>query len=364
MKLVDILFVLTAAATANAILPPADKDGSPKASRTLSQVFGPTNEPDPKILEEDWQSLMDEINSSILDENWQNIFDPIDPSTSDQEQQQSIDVAGPSIPKRGRKRLIDVVDTITSYQDWKQPIDQPSSSTSSQVSGPTDKPDSNTPKNWKELFDKINLNIPKDWRHPMDVTNPSTSKRGRKKLMNQPSSSTHSQVSGPIDVTNPSTSKRGRKKLMNQPSSSTPSQVSGPIDVTNPSTFKRGRKKLMNQPSSSTSKRGRKRPVDKVKPVTNQMIVLNKKDQKTFDSLKKRMEDFEKILKEKRRAYFEYATFKSGQRLALTIGKERFESKYSLEVQKQLKKEYQNAHKRLEYTRKKLKRFMEEHDLD
>ncbi|OAJ45135.1 hypothetical protein BDEG_28296 [Batrachochytrium dendrobatidis JEL423] len=231
MKLVDILLVLTAAATANAILPPADNNGSPKASRTLSQVSGSTNEPDPEIVDKDWQSLMDEINSSILDENWQNIFDPIDPSTSD--------------------------------QDWQNIVNQPSSSTSSQVSGPTDKPDSNTPKNWKELFDKINLNIPKDWRHPMDVTNPSTSKRGRKKLMNQPSSSTHSQVSGPIDVTNPSTSKRGRKKLMNQP-------------------------------SSSTSKRGRKRPVDKVKPVTNQMIVLNKKDQKTFDSLKKKNGRFRK----------------------------------------------------------------------
>ncbi|KAK5670190.1 hypothetical protein QVD99_003337 [Batrachochytrium dendrobatidis] len=47
MKLVDILFVLTAAATANAILIPTDNNGSPKASGTSSQVSGPTNEPNP-----------------------------------------------------------------------------------------------------------------------------------------------------------------------------------------------------------------------------------------------------------------------------------------------------------------------------
>ncbi|KAJ8330726.1 hypothetical protein O5D80_001237 [Batrachochytrium dendrobatidis] len=148
MRLVDILFVLTAATTVNAMLIPTDNDGSPKASVTSSQAFGPTDKPSPEIPDEDWQEIIGIISSKIYRHGQQQPIDVVDPSTSKRSRKRPadqpspntpkrsrkrpIDVVDPSTPKRGRKRPIDVVDPNTSKRGRKQPIDQPSPSTSRQ----------------------------------------------------------------------------------------------------------------------------------------------------------------------------------------------------------------------------------------
>ncbi|EGF78807.1 hypothetical protein BATDEDRAFT_90258 [Batrachochytrium dendrobatidis JAM81] len=161
MKLVDILFVLSAAATANAILIPADNDGSPQASSTSSQVSVSTNEPNPGTSNEYQQESMDlSIHNRIQQRPMYQpnpntpgpnqrptviVFGPnvlkqgrkriIDLTTSDQDQQQPTDVAGPSTPKRGQTQPIDQPSPSTSNQNQQQPMDkvEPGNTASNQV---------------------------------------------------------------------------------------------------------------------------------------------------------------------------------------------------------------------------------------
>ncbi|KAJ8325404.1 hypothetical protein O5D80_006340 [Batrachochytrium dendrobatidis] len=120
MKFIDILFLLSAAATANAILVSDNGNDSVQASSTSSQVSGPTNEPEP--------------------------------GTSRQSQQY-LHRTGPSAPKRIRKRirkrpsgrpgsstfnpdhkqLMYQPGQSTSNQDQKQPMDQPGPSAPNQA---------------------------------------------------------------------------------------------------------------------------------------------------------------------------------------------------------------------------------------
>ncbi|EGF78416.1 hypothetical protein BATDEDRAFT_90629 [Batrachochytrium dendrobatidis JAM81] len=169
MKLVEILFVLSVAATANAILIPADNDDSPQASGTSSQLSGPTNEPNPGTSEY-WKSLMDIINSK----------------NPNQDQQDPIDIVDPSTSRRGRKRPIDELGPSISEQDWKLIIDQP---------------DPGIPEDWRDLIDAVNSNILKDQQQSMSQPSPSTLKRSRKRPIDQPSSRTP---------------KRGKQQLMGQ----------------------------------------------------------------------------------------------------------------------------------------------------
>ncbi|KAJ8331800.1 hypothetical protein O5D80_000687 [Batrachochytrium dendrobatidis] len=155
MKLVHILFVLTAAATVNAILIPTGNDRSPQASGTFSRVSDPTNEPTPEIPDEDWQDIMDIINSS----------------TSNQDQQQSIDVVDPSTSKLAQERPIDELGPSISEQDWKTIIDNP---------------DPGIPEDWKDLIDTVNSNIDnQDQQQPIDVAGPSTSRQDQQQPMDQ-----------------------------------------------------------------------------------------------------------------------------------------------------------------------------------
>ncbi|KAJ8330550.1 hypothetical protein O5D80_001527 [Batrachochytrium dendrobatidis] len=141
MKLVDILLVLSAAATANAILIPTGNDGSLQASVTSSQVSGPTNEPSPDTSNE-YQEPMD---LSLSGRIRQQPMDQPNPNTPTQGQRPTVIVFGPSTFKQGRKRIIDlttsdqdqqqptdVAGPSTAKQGRKQPIDQPSPSTSNQ----------------------------------------------------------------------------------------------------------------------------------------------------------------------------------------------------------------------------------------
>ncbi|KAK5667755.1 hypothetical protein QVD99_005600 [Batrachochytrium dendrobatidis] len=179
MRLVDILFVLTAATTVNAILIQTDNDGSPKASVTSSQAFGPTDKPSPEIPDEDWKSIVDAINSSIFSQDWQDPIDQPSPSTSSQDQQQPMDQPIPN----------------TSDEYWKSIMNEIRLT---------------TPEDWKEIVDAVNSQIyDQDQQQTIDVVDPSTPKRGRKR---------------PIDVVDPNTSKRGRKRPADQPSPSTSRQ--------------------------------------------------------------------------------------------------------------------------------------------
>ncbi|KAK5670116.1 hypothetical protein QVD99_003438 [Batrachochytrium dendrobatidis] len=167
MKLVDILFVLTAAATANAILVPADNDGSPHTSSTSSQVSGPTDKPDPEIPEEDWQEIMDIINSSIVSQDWQDPIDEPSSSISSQNQQQPMDQPIPNTSDEYWRFLMNEISLSTSNQD-QQPIDQPNQSTSRQGQQPMSENEStNTVPNqvarlcerYQKTFSRINQRL-------------------------------------------------------------------------------------------------------------------------------------------------------------------------------------------------------------
>ncbi|OAJ42483.1 hypothetical protein BDEG_25935 [Batrachochytrium dendrobatidis JEL423] len=146
MKLVDILLVLSVAATANAILISAGNDGSLQASGTFSQVSGPTNEPNPQIPDEDWQEIMDIIHSKKPN------------------------------------------------QDQQQPIDELSSDIFNQVSVPTNEPIPQIPDDdWQEIMDIIHSNIPGNQQYSTDEVNSSTSNQDQQNPIDQPSQSTSNQ---------------------------------------------------------------------------------------------------------------------------------------------------------------------------
>ncbi|KAJ8329284.1 hypothetical protein O5D80_002500 [Batrachochytrium dendrobatidis] len=338
MKLVDIVFVLSVAATVNAILIPADNDGSFQASSTSSQVSGPTSEPNPGTSEY-WQSLMDIINSSIFDKDQQQSIDVVDPSTSKLAQEQPIDELGPSI----------------SEQDWKVIIDGP---------------DPGIPEDWRDLIDAVNSNIHnQDQQQPIDIAGPSTSKRGRKR---------------PADIAGPSTSKRVRKR---------------PADIAGPSTSKRVRKQPTDIAGPSTSKRVRKQPTDIAGPSTsdkywqslmniinlnipsqdqqqpmihdrsdntgsNQVTGLSRRYQKVLDGINQKLEASRIIQKKKRKEYYDHQAIGLEQQSALLMGREIPNSTYSPDTEKQLKKEYEKASRKVYNLRRDLRGFMKKHGLD
>ncbi|EGF76530.1 hypothetical protein BATDEDRAFT_92685 [Batrachochytrium dendrobatidis JAM81] len=119
MKFIDILFVLSAAATANAILVSDNGNGSVQASSTSSQVSSPTNEP------------------------------------------------GPSAPKRGRKQSMNQPGPSTSSQDQQQPVSQGESSNTvpNQVTGLSKKKQKvlNRMKKRLELLEKMERSMTQNY---------------------------------------------------------------------------------------------------------------------------------------------------------------------------------------------------------
>ncbi|KAJ8324244.1 hypothetical protein O5D80_007438 [Batrachochytrium dendrobatidis] len=255
MKLVDILFVLSVAAATNAILIPTNNDGSLQASDTSSQVSSPTNEPNPGTSNEYQQEPMDVV----------------DPSTSNQNQQQSIDELGPSI----------------SEQDWQDIIDGP---------------DPGIPEGWRDLVDAVNSNILKD----------------QQQSMNQGKSA-----------------KRGRKRPIDQSSSSTSSQH---------------QQQPMGQGDSSNT-------------VTNQVAVLSPRYQKTFDGIKKKLVASKIIQKKKRKEYYESMALGYRQWSVLSMGNDIHGSKNNPEDEARLKKEYKEACRKVSIFRQDLKAFMKRRGL-
>ncbi|KAJ8330320.1 hypothetical protein O5D80_001321 [Batrachochytrium dendrobatidis] len=303
MKLVDILFVLTVAATANAILIPTDNDGSPKASVTSSQVSSPTSEPNPGTSDE-YQE--DPMNLSLSGRIRQQPMDQPDPNTPNQGQRPTATVTGSSTFKQGRKRIMDVIDLLISRQNQQRPIDEvdPNASKQSQ-------------------------------QQPMDQPNPSTSKRSRKRPINEIRPSIFSQASGSTNEPSPSAPKRDRKQPMNQPSPSTSSQ-----DQQQP----------MGQGESSNT-------------ASNRVIILSQKYQETLDGLKQGLVASKKIQKKKRQEYNDHTDLGLEQQSALAMGEDISGSTYNPKTEIRLKQEYEKASKRVYNFRQRLKDFMKEHGL-
>ncbi|KAJ8325342.1 hypothetical protein O5D80_006282 [Batrachochytrium dendrobatidis] len=108
MKFIDILFVLSAAATANAILVSDNGNDSVQASSTSSQVSGPTNEPEPDTSGQGQQYLLYRT----------------DPGVPKRSRKRPISEPGPSAPKRSRKQSMNQPGPSTSNQGQQQPMDE------------------------------------------------------------------------------------------------------------------------------------------------------------------------------------------------------------------------------------------------
>ncbi|KAJ8325385.1 hypothetical protein O5D80_006321 [Batrachochytrium dendrobatidis] len=305
MKLVDILFVLSAAATTNAILIPTGNDGSLQASGTSSQVSGSTNEPIPQIPEDDWQEIMDMIHSK----------------NPNQDQQQPIDVVDPNI--------------------------------FSQVSGSTNEPIPQIPEDdWQEIMDIIHSKNPnQDQQKPIDVVDPSTSRRGRKR---------------PIDELGPSTSKKVWKNIINKPDPGIPEDWRELIDEVNSNIDNQDQQQPTDQPSPNTSSQNQQQPIDEdesANTVTNQIAVLRQRYQKTLDRLRKRLASSKEIQDKKHKEYYDYESLGWEHRSALEMGKDVSESTYDPKVEKKLKQEYREVSTRVYSIRQQLKKFMKRHGL-
>ncbi|EGF76786.1 hypothetical protein BATDEDRAFT_92407 [Batrachochytrium dendrobatidis JAM81] len=186
MKLVDTLLVLTAAATANAILIPSDNNGSPQASGTSSQVSGPTNKPDSDIFNKKWQEVMSELDLSISnqdqqqsidesgagisEEHWQDIVSIINPGISSQDQQHPIGESDPSTSGQTQESSTDKFDPEASEEYWQDIMDIIDSSTSGQDQHSMDQSSSsNTVSNQGIILDKMSIEILDEYKKEMII---------------------------------------------------------------------------------------------------------------------------------------------------------------------------------------------------
>ncbi|KAJ8322652.1 hypothetical protein O5D80_008195 [Batrachochytrium dendrobatidis] len=303
MKLVDILFVLSAAATANAILIPTGNDRSTHTSGTSSRVSVSTNEPNPAISN-DWQEPMD---LSLPGRIRQQPMDQPNPNTFNQGQRPTATVAGPSTFKQGRKRIMDVIDLLISRQNQQRPIDEvdPNASKQSQQQQPT------------------------------DIAGPSTPKRSRKRPIDEIRPSIFSQASGSTNEPSPSAPKQNQQQ---------------PIDQPIPSTSSQDQQQPMGQGESSNT-------------ASNRVIILSQKYQETLDGLKQGLVASKKIQKKKRQEYNDHTDLGLEQQSALAMGEDISGSTYNPKTEIRLKQEYEKASKRVYNFRQRLKDFMKEHGL-
>ncbi|EGF77673.1 hypothetical protein BATDEDRAFT_91533 [Batrachochytrium dendrobatidis JAM81] len=400
MKLVDILFVLTAAATANAILIPTDNDGSLHASSTSSQVSGPTSEPSPDTFDQKWQDIMDELdlnifsqdqqqpidqsspdtfnqvsgsanepNSEIPDQDWQDIMDIInsstsnqnqqqsidelDPSTSNQDQQQPIDQPSQSTPKRSRKRPIDEPGSNISKYDQKQSMNQPGPSASKQGRKQSiDEPGPGIPdKNWQRLIDEVNSDTFEDWRELFDIVDQSTSNQNKQQS---------------TDELDPSIFDENWIDLFDIADSSTSNQVSGPTNEPNPDISNQTQQQPIDVVDPGTYNQDQHQPTDESESdntVPNQVTGLSQRYQKTFDGINRRLVTSKVIRKKKYKEYHEYIALGLKQRLALS-SEETSELGYSPKTEIRLKHEHLVARKKVNSIRQQLRKFVKKRGLE
>ncbi|OAJ43819.1 hypothetical protein BDEG_27136 [Batrachochytrium dendrobatidis JEL423] len=167
-------------------------------------------------------------------------------------------------------------------------------------------------------------------------------------------------------ASSPSTSKRSRKRPINEIRPSIFSQVSGSTNEDSSSAPKRDRKQPIDQPIPSTSRQDQQQPMihnESSNTSSNQATVLSQKYQRSFNRIKQRLVESKKIAKEKREKYCKHADLKFSQQLALAMGKEISEPRHNPDTEKKLKQEYEKASRRVYSIRHDLKVFMERHGL-
>ncbi|KAJ8330034.1 hypothetical protein O5D80_001612 [Batrachochytrium dendrobatidis] len=304
MKLVDILFVLSAAVTVNAVLVPFKKDGSLQSSGTSSQVSDPTNEPNPGTSNEYQQ-------------------EPMDLSFSGRTRQRTVIVAGPNTYSQGQRQTVIVAGPNTSSQGQRQTVIVAGPSTSSQVQQSANEPSSGIPD--------------QNQQHPTGQSGSSTSEEYWKRLS---------------DIIDSSTSKRSRKR---------------PINESSPSSSKRIRQQPIDQPGPSTSSQVHEQPMsqdESANTSSNQMTGLNERDQKVLDRIKERLAESKEIRRKKRQEYNDHTDLVLNQQLALARGEDISESKYDPKDEIRLKQECRKASIRVHGITQELKRFMTKHGLE
>ncbi|KAJ8330554.1 hypothetical protein O5D80_001531 [Batrachochytrium dendrobatidis] len=361
MKLVDILFLLSAAATANAILIPFKKDGLPHASSTSSQVSSTTNEPvaytyneyqEPMDISEPGTSNQDKQHS-VKSSTSSQISGPTNEPNTDtsNEYQEPMDTSEPGTSNQDQQHLVEsgtsnqdqqhLVKSGTSNQDKQHSV---KSSTSSQISGPTNEPVAYTYNEYQE---------------PMDISESGTSNQDQQHLVKSSTSnqdkqhsvksSTSSQISGPTNEPVAYTSNQDREE---------------PMDTSDLSTFSQNQQHSV---KSGTSNQDKKQPIihDRSGNTgSNQAIVLSEQDQMIFDDMKKRLVAFKEIQKKKRKEYSEYKTAGRKQQSGLEKGENISGSRHDPEFEKKLKQEYIEAITRVFGVQQELKAFMERYGLE
>ncbi|EGF80827.1 hypothetical protein BATDEDRAFT_88474 [Batrachochytrium dendrobatidis JAM81] len=365
MKLVDILFVLAVATTANAILIPIDNNGSLQTSRTLSQVSGPTDEPNPGTSNEYQQEPVD---LSLPGRIRQQPMDQPNPNTPGPNQRPTVIVFGPNILKQGRKRIIEQPSSSTPSQ-VPDPIDQVGPNTFDKYQQqPGDKTSSGIPDQTQQhLMDATDLNIfDKDQQQPIDQPSQSTPKQSRKRPIgdSSPSGAPKRDRKQPIDQPDPSTSDEYWKPLFDIINPNIPSQ--DPVDEPSPSTSGKYWGPLFVIINPSTSSQDQQQPMgqgESANTVSNQIAGLSEQYQRTYSLIKQRLKLSKKIQNNKWQEYRRYVDLEFEQQMTLAMGKEISGSRYDPNVQKQLKQEYRDASKRVHSVKKQLRQFMKRRGL-
>ncbi|KAK5665088.1 hypothetical protein QVD99_007945 [Batrachochytrium dendrobatidis] len=166
--------------------------------------------------------------------------------------------------------IMDIVDPSTSRRGRKRPIDELGPSISEQDwKAIIDRPDPGIPEDWRDLVDAVNSNILKDQQQSIDQPSPSTPKRGRKR---------------PIDEHGPSASKQSRKQSTDEPGLVFPDKYWQRLidevdsdafkdwkelfDIVDQSTSNQNKQQPMIQSNPSTSSQDQQQPTDIVDPST------------------------------------------------------------------------------------------------
>ncbi|OAJ43389.1 hypothetical protein BDEG_26754 [Batrachochytrium dendrobatidis JEL423] len=279
-------------------------------------------------------------------------MDIINSNTSNEDQQQPMDQPSPSTPKRSRKRPIDEHGSSISKYDQKQPMDQAGPSASKQSRKQSiDKPGLGIPdKDWQRLIDEINSDTFEDWQELFDIAG-----------LNTPS-----QVSDPIDQVSPNTFDKDQQPA-DQPSSGILDQTQQHLmDATDLNIFNKDQQQPIDQSSPSTSSQHQQQPMSESESdnaVSNQVIVLNEQDQRTFNRMKKRLVESKIIRNNKWQEYRRYVDLEFEQWSALAMGKEISGSTYDPNIEEKLRKEYKKLSTRVYGIKQELKIFMKRRGL-
>ncbi|OAJ37654.1 hypothetical protein BDEG_21653 [Batrachochytrium dendrobatidis JEL423] len=133
------------------------------------------------------------------------------------------------------------------------------------------------------------------------------------------------------------------------------------------SIFSQDQQQPIDQSSSGTSRQDQQRPMVQSassNTVSNQVIRLSERYQRTLGNLKKRLVAFKEIREKKLKKYCDYEALRLEQWSALTRGEEISGSRHDPNTEKQLKKEYATARRKVWDLRKQLKRFMKRRGLE